>query len=74
MQNKTFLLITFLCATFLACGFKLPCTNWNKPLEREDVVVCNATRAGDTANQGELKFKDCLNSLGYYVVETECSK
>jgi hypothetical protein len=57
-------------ATLAGCEEK--CIEITPPLQRDDVVVCNATRAGDTAYQGEIKFYDCLRSLGYRYRELPC--
>jgi hypothetical protein len=58
-------------ATLAGCEQK--CFEWYpSPPTRNDRIECNATRAGDTAYQGELKYQDCLASLGYRTRSTPC--
>jgi len=47
------------------CDEKPP-WRWEPAAKHEDLLACNATRAGgNSVYASEMKFRDCMASLGY---------
>lgn len=59
---------------FAGCDMDRKCYQWASPPLKEDLLACNAVRAGASDDYTQQrKFDACMKSLGYYRVEVPCN-